>query len=144
MDSLWLVWFVVFPIVGGIIAASAFIVAKKPDAKELLGKLAPYQGFIGVAMFADGIYNALDIPDFIKMIGTLPFIAISCLITIFSLLVVGFLLGFALIAKWIPGEGAAEQKGAALQQKLAVYSAPLGFVSIIAGVLMLVLYLKYS
>ncbi len=34
-------------ILGGLIAASGLIVAKKPNAKELLDKLTPYQGCVG-------------------------------------------------------------------------------------------------
>jgi hypothetical protein len=144
MNLWWLIRFVVMPVAGGLLAASAFIIAKKPEAKDMLAKLAPYQGGIGVAMFGLGIYNALDIMDYIDAIGTLPFLGITALLTIFSLVVVGFLLGFNLIAQWIPGEGAAEKKGAAIQAKLATFSAPLGFVSIVAGVLCLILFFKYS
>ena len=34
-------------IAGGILAASALIIARKPNAKELIDKLTPYQGWIG-------------------------------------------------------------------------------------------------
>ncbi len=35
-------------IAGGILAASALIIARKPNAKQLIDKLTPYQGWIGV------------------------------------------------------------------------------------------------
>ena len=31
----------------GVVCASNLIIARKPDAKELIGKIAPYQGWIG-------------------------------------------------------------------------------------------------
>ena len=129
---------------GGALAASGFIIAKKPEAKELLGKLAPYQGGIGVAMLVAGILNIVDgaiggsfaIMEFSMLFG----------ITILSMVVcevlVGFLLGFGLIASWIPGEGAAEQKGIELQKKLTNISAPLGLVAMVTGVLALLYELK--
>ena len=124
---------------GGALAASGFIISKKPEAKELLGKLAPYQGGIGVAMLVAGVLNVVD-----GAFGaSLQIMKISMLfgITLLSMvtceLLVGFLLGFGLIAAWIPGEGAAEQKGVELQKKLATISAPLGGIAMITGVLAL-------
>lgn len=42
--------FPILTIAGGLIAASSFLIAKKPDAKRLFEKVAPYQGMIGLAM----------------------------------------------------------------------------------------------
>jgi len=44
---------------GGILAASGFIVAQKPNAKELIDKLVPFQVTIGVAMLVLGLVNLL-------------------------------------------------------------------------------------
>ena len=38
----------IIAILGGILAASSLIIAKKPNAKELIDKLTPYQGWIGL------------------------------------------------------------------------------------------------
>ena len=46
-------------IAGGILAASALIIARKPNAKELIDKLTPYQGWIGIVMFFWGIWGVL-------------------------------------------------------------------------------------
>ena len=46
-------------IAGGILAASGLIIAKKPDAKQLIDKLMPYQAIIGVVLLALGILNLL-------------------------------------------------------------------------------------
>jgi hypothetical protein len=54
-------------------------------------------------------------------------------------LVVGFLLGFGLIAKLLPGDGSAGQKGLSLQHKLARWQVPLGLVAL-ATALLLILY----
>lgn len=129
---------IVAPIVGGSIAASSFIVSRKPDADEVLKKLAPYQGGIGVSMLVVGLWSALrSIGSFGLFLRSLP--GMVSLATIVLLVLVGFLLGFGLIASWIPGEGEAEQKGLELQKKLATYNAPLGLAAIGCGIYNLLL-----
>ena len=63
--------------------------------------------------------------------------------TWFSLVTVGFLLGFGLIAQWIPGEGSAETKALEIQQKLIKWQVPLGMVSLVCGFLNIVIKFKY-
>jgi hypothetical protein len=40
----------------GILAASAYIVARRPDARQLIDKLTPYQGWIGFVLFFWGAW----------------------------------------------------------------------------------------
>jgi len=54
-------------IAGGILAASALIIARKPNAKELIDKLTPYQGWIGVVMFGWGIWEILGCLRFMSL-----------------------------------------------------------------------------
>ena len=42
-------------ILGGAVACSGLIVAKKPDAERLLAKIAPFQALIGLALMGLGI-----------------------------------------------------------------------------------------
>ena len=37
-------------ILGGALGAAGFIVSKKPNAKELIDKLTPFGGFIGIGL----------------------------------------------------------------------------------------------
>ena len=129
---------------GGALAASGFIVARKPEAKELLGKLAPYQGGIGVAMLVAGVLNTVDgaLGGSLKIMEFSMLLGLTILSTVVCELLVGFLLGFGLIAAWIPGEGAAEVKMLSLQKKLAAISAPLGLVAMGTGVLSLLYHLS--
>ena len=52
-------------------------------------------------------------------------------------IVLGFLFGMPLIAKWIPGETPAEQKALEMQQKIAGFSTIIGIIGLIFGVLMI-------
>lgn len=137
-------WFtyVLIPMIGGILAASGVIIAKKPEAEKLISVLRPYKGFIGVGMLAVGVWNAIDfLPDVSLVLKFSKLWGIAGIATIFSLITVGFVLGAGTIAGWIPGEGAAEKKGMEFQKKLLPYEATLGFVAIGAAILMAVTFL---
>lgn len=134
--------YVIVPFIGGIMAASAVIVAKKPEAEKLIGVLSPYKGFIGVGMLGLGIWKAIDfLPDVSLILKFSKLWGISGIAIIFSLITVGFILGAGTIAGWIPGEGAAEKKGMEFQKKLLPYEATLGFVAVGASILMAVTFL---
>ena len=47
--------FTVVLILGGVLGCAGLIVAKKPDAKELIGKLQPFQAVIGVALLVTAL-----------------------------------------------------------------------------------------
>ena len=47
-------------VICGALAAASFIVAKKPNAKELLDKLAPYQGWIGLVVCLWGAWTIIS------------------------------------------------------------------------------------
>ena len=57
-------------------------------------------------------------------------------------ILLGFLLGFPLIAKWIPGESAAEQRAAEMQKKIVPYQTLLGFIGMGLAVVLLYYYFK--
>ena len=123
-------------IVGGILAASSLIVSKKPNAQELIDKLTPYQGWIGIVLLFGGIW------DLIWMLGNIgllfkhaTLIAIFLLVAVPTELLLGFLLGFGLITKYALSKNeAAMEKGQAIRAKLAAVQGPLGFLGIGVGV----------
>src|ERR1041385_4098645 len=124
-------------IVGGILAISGLIVAKKPDAKQLIDKLVPYQAIIGVVLLVFGVVNLLRWlgHHLISLISHLPLFGLTLLAMTVTSILLGFMFGMPQIAKWMPGEGAAEQKGLALSQKLAPYQTLIGIIGLIPGFL---------
>ncbi len=44
----------------GVLGASNLIIAKKPDAKELIAKMAPYQGWIGAVSALWGVWGIIS------------------------------------------------------------------------------------
>lgn len=123
-------------IVAGIIALSALIIAKLPQAKEYIDKLAAVQGFIGVALLILGVIGFIKI---VGEIGDINKLSVGFLLALYggiaSAILLGFLLGMPLIAKWIPGDSPAEQKALEMQQKILPYQTILGAAALVTAVL---------
>lgn len=85
-------------ILGGLIASSNVIIAKKPNAKELIDKLTPYQGWIGVILAFWGVWGIISS---VLNIGDLSLTWIVSLAVAVAEFVVGFLLGYGLISKYL-------------------------------------------
>jgi hypothetical protein len=125
-------------IAGGILAVSGLILARKPDAKALIDKLVPYQASIGVALLALGTFNLLRSLGFaFDLIKLTPLYGLAWLAMIVTSILLGFLFGMPQIAKWIPDQGAAEQKGMQLMKQLAPFQVMLGLVGIGSALIML-------
>jgi hypothetical protein len=126
-------------IAGGILAASGLIIARKPNAKDLIDKIAPYQGWIGVVMFGWGIW---------ELFGSLTHMSLmkfSMLLWLFWFasgvadLLVGFLLGFGLITKYTMKSPAVKARGQQIRAKLVPYQGLCGLLAIATGTLYIVL-----
>lgn len=127
----------IIAILGGLIAASSLIVAKKPNAKELLDKLTPFQGWIGVVLAFWGIWGIIQSVLSIGSIGLGWGIGLGVSVVEF---IVGFLLGYGLISKYLLEKNeTAKTKGQELRLKLTKYQIPSGVILIILGVLSIIL-----
>ena len=126
-------------LLGGILALSAFIVAKKPDAKAMIDKLVPFQAFIGVALLGVGLVQWIrtGIVDIFRIVSHYPLFGITAIGAVFGAIILGFFFGMPQIAKWIPGESNAETKAMELSKKIAPYQMIFGIVALASGVLLL-------
>jgi hypothetical protein len=126
-------------IAGGILAASALIIARKPNAKQLIDKLTPYQGWIGVVMFFWGVWDTLGAVRGLSLLSAAPLTWIFWLASSVADLLVGFLLGFGLITKYaLSSSPAALARGQQIRAKLAGYQGVFGLFAIAMGVLYIV------
>lgn len=127
----------IIAIIGGVIAASSLIVAKKPNAKELLDKLTSYQGWIGVVLTFWGVWGIISSVLSIGNMGMYWMIGLAVSAVEF---IVGFLLAYGLISKYLLEKNeTAKAKGQELRAKLVTYQVPAGIILIILGVLSIVL-----
>ncbi|MCC6996522.1 MAG: hypothetical protein IT370_18060 [Deltaproteobacteria bacterium] len=139
-------------LIGGALAAASFIVAKKPDAKKAMDKIAPYQGIIGVIALIWGLYDTYfwllgTEGSFVRKIFTSGFPGIPGKYKLLGYsmywvgilqILLGVLLGYGLIASKVGGKNPEmAAKGEAMQKKLAGIQTPLGFVAIITGAIWL-------
>lgn len=115
-------------ILGGALGAASMIIKKKPEAAEIIGKIAPFQGIIGIALLVWGVI------DLLSAFGLLGFglFGILYLATAIIMIVLGFILGFNLIAKFM-GE-----KGEAIFTKLAAFQGIFGILAILLGIFWLI------
>ena len=133
-------------IVAGIIAASSLIISNLPQAKELIDKVAPVQGFLGIGLLVIGVIRILWFVDkqaFITGHGFPTLWMLAIVAGIACAVLLGFLLGMPLIAKWIPGDSPAEQKAMEMQKKIIPYQTLLGGVAIVAAILLIYYNLKW-
>ncbi len=139
---MWLVTLGIL-LAGGILGAASLIVAKKPNAQQLIDKLTPYQGWIGAVMFLWGIWDLISTFRAMGLMALgVKFLLLWIIILVASLteLLLGFLLGFGLITQYALSKNEqAMAKGQAMRAKLAPFQGLLGILAIVVALLFLVL-----
>lgn len=119
-----------------ILAVPSLILSKKPNAAELLEKLAPYQGWIGLVGCFWGVWGIISSVLNIGWLSTWPIMWAIYLASSVVLAALGFMLGFGMINKMFLGKNPdAQEKAAALREKIAPMQGKLGIVGIIIGIL---------
>jgi hypothetical protein len=134
-------------IAAGILALSGLIIAQKPQAKELIDKMVPYQASLGVGLLVWGIIDAVRLApdlDVITAKGFPTVLMLGLVTTLIAELGLGFLFGMPLVAKWIPGDSPAEQKAMEMQKKLLPFQSLLGAIALIAAALLAYALIKYK
>ncbi len=132
---MWIITAIVL-FLGGVLGAANLIVAKKPNARELIEKLTPYQALIGVVLVVWGVWDAIGVLRFLGIVSAAPFWWFIYLVTAVTELGLGFLLGYALISKYVLSHSPeAAARGQQLQMKLGVYQGPLGVIAIALAII---------
>lgn len=130
----------VIGVAGGVLAMSSLLVNKRPDAAEKLEKLAQYQGYIGLTMFAWGVWELISCALNVSLMAKAPLLFIFWLAMGIADFSVGLLLGFGLISTYaFRGNAMAIEKGAAIRQGLVKFQVPLGGLAVVTSVLYTVL-----
>lgn len=126
-------------ILGGVLALSAFIVAKKPEARALIAKLTPFQAFIGVALLVISLIALIDVGPInaFRILAAAPLFGIAVIGSTYGGILLGFCFGMPQIAKWLPGKSSAETTALNLSRKLAPFQMIIGILCLVAGVLVL-------
>jgi len=124
------VWLLVL----SMLAVPNLILAKKPDAKEMLAKITPYQGYIGAASAFWGLWTIISAVLSLSVLSVLPITWIAWTAAGVVQLSLGLLLGVGVLKTWIKDPTAQANMDKTIA-KLAPKQGLLGLVGlIVAGV----------
>ncbi|MFC4096478.1 hypothetical protein [Euzebyella saccharophila] len=121
-----------------IIAVPSLLLSKKPNAKELLEKIEPYQGWIGLVLCFWGLWGVISAILNMGWLSTAPIWWVTFLVGNLISAGLGFLLSSSLINKLLLSKNeAAKAKAAELREKIAPSQGKLGIVGIGVGAWMI-------
>jgi hypothetical protein len=110
-------------------AAPNLIIAKKPEAKEILDKLVPYQGWFGAVSTVWGIIQLFRFLKWLDLFQVIPVVMVTWLVSLVLYIVLGFLLGIGVIKTFVKTPKLDE-----MVAKLAPKQGTLGLAAIIVGI----------
>ena len=117
----------------GVLGASSLIIARKPDAKQLIAKISPYQGWIGAISALWGAWWVLNAILNLRLLSAAPIAWIVWLATGAVMLLLGFVLGIGILKTFVK-DPTANAKADELLTKVAPYQGTLGLIAIGLGV----------
>lgn len=126
-------------VAGGLLAASSWIIARQPQARDLYARVEGWRGGFGILLLAWGLF-VLIFRYLLALPATLsaPLDIIVYTVTVLADIAIGFLLGYPLMSRWwLRRNPAAEDKARALRARLHPYQIGLGLTAIVTGVLFL-------
>ncbi len=121
----------------GVLGASSIIVARRPDAKEMIGKLAPFQGWIGAISAIWGVWMVISSVLSIGWLAYAPIYWATFLASGVLQLCLGLLLGVGIFKQFVKDPTANEKMDQTIT-KLAPYQGTLGLIAIGVGIWMVV------
>jgi hypothetical protein len=128
MGLLAAIWMIML----GALGASNLIIARQPQAKELIGKLAPYQGWIGAISALWGLWITIWTLLHIRWMHIAPLLWLTVLAEGLLLLSLGLLLGVGVLKSFVKQPKAAESMDLAVT-RLTPYQGKLGLIAIVLG-----------
>ena len=85
----------------GVLAVPSLIIAKRPDAKDMIAKLTPYQGWIGAVSCLGGIWGIISAILSIGVLSTWPIFWISWMVGSVFQAALGLILGIGTLKTFI-------------------------------------------
>lgn len=129
VNGLWL-------LVLGVLGAASLIIARRPDAREAIAKIAPYQGWMGAISALWGVWGVISAVLTIGWLASWPIFWLTSLVNAGLLLALGLLLGVGVMKTFIKDPTATAKMDQTIA-KLAPYQGTLGLVAIGVGIWMI-------
>jgi len=117
----------------GVVCASSLIIARKPDAKEVIAKIAPYQGWIGAV---SALWGAWWLLNWILHAGVMmkaPIIGVTWLADSLLLLGLGLICGVGVLKSFIKAPAATEKLDQTVS-RLMPFQGKLGLAAIAVAI----------
>ena len=125
-------------IIISLLAAPQLLVSKRPDAKEFLDKLVPFQGWAGVVFCIWGIWQLIQVLQWTLLLqGGIWGILLWLTFFLYAAvaIILGFILGYSLFVKYVLGKNeAAKEKADKMMKKLQSIQTKVAIVGIIVGI----------
>ncbi len=139
-------------IIWWLLALYGLIIARAPDLKDEFDKIIPLQGAVGIILLLMGIVDFLHIFDYLLMFGYNTLGASLSIASVFTKLILWFVLSYALLTKYVFAQApknkkkwrkkkwelTREQKTEKMYKKLTLIQVPFGFISILLGIVAIV------
>lgn len=123
------IWLIVL----GVVAVPSLIIAKRPDAKQMIDKLTPYQGWIGAVSCLWGVWGIISAVLNIGWLSTWPIWWISWLAGSILQAALGLILGIGTLKTFIKNADAQAKMDQTLA-KIAPKQGVLGLAAIGVGI----------
>lgn len=85
----------------GVLAVPSLIIAKRPDAKDMIAKITPYQGWIGAVSCLGGVWGIISAILNIGVLTTWPIFWISWMVGSVFQAALGLILGIGTLKTFI-------------------------------------------
>ncbi|MFO0681327.1 MAG: hypothetical protein U0234_04710 [Sandaracinus sp.] len=121
----------------GILGASSLIISRRPDAAQMIAKLAPYQGWIGAVSALWGVWGVISCVLNIAWMTSFPIYWFTWLADSVLQALLGLLLGVGVLKTFIK-DPTANQKMDETITKIAPFQGTLGLAAIGLGIWMIV------
>jgi len=121
----------------GILGASSLIIARRPDAAQMIAKLAPYQGWIGAVSALWGVWGIISCVLNMAWMTTFPIYWFTWLADSALQAALGLLLGVGVLKTFIKDPTASAKMDQTIA-KLSPFQGTLGLAAIGLGIWMVV------
>ena len=116
----------------GVLAAPSLVLSKRPDAKQALDKIAPFQGWIGAISALWGVWGVISMLLNIGWIKHWPIYWATYMATSLLQLALGLLLGVGVLKTFVKAP-AAQSRMDDMIARLAPKQGKLGLFGIVMG-----------
>ncbi len=121
----------------GVLGAASLIIAKKPNARELIAKIAPYQGWIGAISALWGVWGIISAILNLGWMTVFPIYWVTFLASAVLQFALGLLLGVGVLKTFIKNPQAQAKMDQTIA-RLAPKQGMLGLIAIGVGVWMII------